>query len=374
MKKKIFYNFYKDVSLFFILCSLTLTLIVWILQAVNFLDIVSEDGHSLLTYFKFSALNIPKILSKLMLLTYFLSLFYVLGSYEEKNQLIIYWTNGISKFHFMKNILTFSIVFFIFYLFLSFLIVPYTQDKARSFIRSSNLDFFPSLIKPKKFVDTVENLTIFLNEKKNNSLKNIIIKDSNNSNQTQIIISKGGEIIDQNNQTSINLNDGIIINYGKNQNLTSFNFKETNFNLNNFKTKTTTSPKIQEIDSKTLLNCLLHLSFNQNYYGGINKLTCEKSLHKKIIQESYKRIFLPIYIPLLSITVLFIVLKSSNNKNYKRYKLQIFIYGIIIIIMSQISINLISLNFIRNLSTLLFPIITILYLFFLFKLKMKKSS
>ena len=44
--------------------------------------------------------------------------------------------------------------------------VPFTQDKARSFIRTSTLDFFPSLIKPKQFIDTVENLTIFIDEKK----------------------------------------------------------------------------------------------------------------------------------------------------------------------------------------------------------------
>ena len=136
MKKNIFYNFYKDVTLFFILCSLTLTLIIWIFQAVNFLDIVSEDGHSLLTYFKFSILNIPKIFSKLLLLTYFLSLFYILGLYEEKNQLIIFWINGINKGEFINKILKLSILFFLFYLVLSFLVVPFTQDKARSFIRS----------------------------------------------------------------------------------------------------------------------------------------------------------------------------------------------------------------------------------------------
>ena len=65
MKKIIFYKLFIDIFVFFVVCSVTLTLIVWVLQAVNFLDIVSEDGHSLLTYFAFSFLNIPKIFSKL---------------------------------------------------------------------------------------------------------------------------------------------------------------------------------------------------------------------------------------------------------------------------------------------------------------------
>ena len=374
MKKNIFYNLYADVVFFFILCSLTLTLIVWILQAVNFLDIVSEDGHSLLTYFKFSLLNIPKILSKLILLSYFLSLFYILNAYEDKNQLIIFWLNGIKKNHFLKKILKLSIIFFIFYLFLSFIIVPYTQDKARSYIRSSNLDFFPSLIKPKKFIDTVENLTIFLDDKKNNLLNNVLIKDSNDANQSQIIISKGGEISELNGEKYLKLKNGIIINYGKNNNLASFNFEETNFNLKKFKTKTTTTPKIQELNSKTLITCLINLHINQNYENNINSLSCEKSILKNIYQEIYKRAYLPFYIPLLSVIVCFIILKSNKNLKYKKFKFQIFIFGMIIIILSQISVNIISLNNLNNIFTLLFPFLLILFLYFLFNRKMKVSS
>ena len=114
MKKTIFNNLHNLIFVFFIFCSFTLTLIVWILQAVNFLDIVSEDGHSLATYFKYSLLNIPKIFNKLLLLSFFLSLFYILNLYEDKNQLVIYWINGINKFEFLKKLI-FLYVFFFFY-------------------------------------------------------------------------------------------------------------------------------------------------------------------------------------------------------------------------------------------------------------------
>lgn len=374
MKKNIFNNLYKDVTYFFILCSLTITLIVWILQAVNFLDIVSEDGHSLFTYFKFSILSIPKILSKLMLLTYFLSLFYILGIYEDKNQLLIFWLNGIKKNLFLKAIMKFSIYFLFFYFFLSFLIVPYTQDKARSYIRSSNLDFFPSLIKPKKFIDTVSNLTIFLDEKNENSLKNVLIKDASKPEQTQIIISKGGAISDLDNFKVLKLKNGIIINYRNQQKLTSFNFEETNFNLKDFKTKTTTAPKIQEISSRTLLVCLINLSIFNTEELVIKNLNCEKSILKKVIQEIYKRTFMPMYIPLLSIIVVFLVLKSKNNSDFNKFKSKIFILGILIIILSQISVNLINTNLINILVTLSLPLIMIIFFYNLFLKKMRLSS
>ena len=86
MKKKIFKKLYTEIFVFFLLTLFTLSAIIWILQAVNFLDIVSEDGHSIATYFKYSSLNIPKIISKTFLLSFFLELFYILTVYEENNK------------------------------------------------------------------------------------------------------------------------------------------------------------------------------------------------------------------------------------------------------------------------------------------------
>ena len=371
MKKTIFNNLFYEVTLFFFICSLTLTLIVWIIQAVNFIDIISEDGHSIATYFSYAILNIPKIYSKLLLLSFFLSIYYILGVYENKNQLIIFWINGITKVEFLNKLIFLSLIFAIFSLILSYLVVPFTQDKARSFIRDSNLDFFPSLIKPKKFIDTVENLTIFLDEKKNDSMKKILIKDSSIVGGSQLIISKSGKIIGNENTKYLRLNDGIIINYGESKKLTSFNFEQSNFNLNKYKTKTTITPKIQETKSGTIIKCLRNLKSDMNKKTLVEKLNCEKSFIKNLTQEIYKRTVLPFYVPILCIIASLVVLKSSNSDRFKNFKLKIFFSGIIIIIFSQISINTVSISIPTAIITLCVPFIllSISYLFFLNKNK-----
>ena len=371
MKKTIFNNLFNEVILFFFICSLTLTLIVWIIQAVNFIDIISEDGHSIITYFSYAILNIPKIYSKLLLLSFFLSIYYILVIYEDKNQLIIFWINGITKIEFLNKLIFLSLFFAIFSLMLSYLVVPFTQDKARSFIRDSNLDFFPSLIKPKKFIDTVENLTIFLDEKKNDSMKKILIKDSSIGGGSQLIISKSGKIIGNEKNKYLSLNDGIIINYGESKKLTSFNFEQSNFNLSQYKTKTTITPKIQETKSGTIIKCLRNLKSDMNKKILIDKLNCEKSFIKNLTQEIYKRTVLPIYIPILCIIASLVVLKSSNSDRFKNFKLKIFFSGIIIIIFSQISINTVSISIPTAIITLCVPFIllSISYLFFLNKNK-----
>ena len=112
MKKLIFQKLFKDIFIFFIVLSLSLTIIVWVIQAVNFLDYVSEDGHGFKVYFSYTLLNFPKIYSRLFLITLFISIIYIIIRYEENNELILFWTVGISKKQFTKNVLKFSMFFF----------------------------------------------------------------------------------------------------------------------------------------------------------------------------------------------------------------------------------------------------------------------
>ena len=96
-EKIVFRKFLLDNTYFFLLCSLSLSLIVWVIQAVNFLDFISEDGHSFDIYFYFTILNFPKIFKNILPFIFFMSLFYTISKYEDNNELKIFWINGINK-------------------------------------------------------------------------------------------------------------------------------------------------------------------------------------------------------------------------------------------------------------------------------------
>ena len=169
MKKILFQKFIKDTLKLFITIAFVLGLIVWVIQAVNFLDFVTEDGHSLYVYFSYSALNFPKIIHRILPFVFFISLFYQILKYESKNELLIFWTNGVKKIQFINVVIFYSLLVTIFQVFLGSFISPYSQNEARTFIRTSNVDFFPALIKEGKFIDTVSGLTIFIDRKRHTS-------------------------------------------------------------------------------------------------------------------------------------------------------------------------------------------------------------
>ena len=66
MNKTIYkYLFYEFVR-YFAATLFALAAIVWTVQAVNFLDLITEDGHAFTIYFLYSLLTLSKVLTKLI--------------------------------------------------------------------------------------------------------------------------------------------------------------------------------------------------------------------------------------------------------------------------------------------------------------------
>ena len=375
MKKIIFNKLQKEIFLFFLISSIALTLIIWVIQAVNYLDIVTEDGHSFKVYFLFTLLSLPKIFSQSLPFVFFLSVFYIVSDYEDKNQLLIYWSYGVNKLQVINQIIQLSLIFVIFQIIFSTIAVPYTQDKSRSYIRSSNLDFFPNLIKPKKFIDTVKGLTIFIDEKnEDGSFSKILLKDETNTNNIQIIIAEKGNIILKDNKKTLLLNNGEILKVNKNNKTTSFNFRTTQFNLENYSSKTTKTPKVQEIATIDLIKCFDFLKKNLNTSVVIRSLNCNSNFLKNIYQELFKRMYLPVYIALIGLIDSLILLKSKNTQGYFSFKIKIFLTGIFFIILSDILLNYTGNKIINNLIYIVIPVFSFLIIYQILFLKLRKKK
>ena len=219
MNKLIYRKLSLDILSFFIVASLSITLIVWVIQAVNFLDIVSEDGHSLKVYFSYTILNLPKTFSRILIFTFFISAFYIINKYEENNEILVFWTNGIKKISFINFLFRFSFFFVILQLILNILIVPYTQNLSRTYLKNSNIDFLPTLISEKKFINVFKSLTIFIEKyNQNGNIEKIFINEKISNDSSKIIIAEKAKIIKLNEKYKIKLFNGGMANINSKKN------------------------------------------------------------------------------------------------------------------------------------------------------------
>ena len=373
MKKIIFRKLTQDCMKFFLLVLFTISIIIWVLQAVNYLDFVTEDGHGFLVYFNYTLLSFPKIVGRIFPFAIFLSFAYVLLKYENTNELVIFWNFGIKKIRFINFLIKFSFLFVLINLLINTFITPYTQDKARSYIRASDLDFFENILKPKTFVDTIEGLTIYFDEiDKNGELKNIYL-NNNVEKKSQITFAKTGNIENHGNKKVLVLKEGRTINE-IGENISEFEFTRSDFNISRFSTKTTVTKKIQETATRDLIECLIIFHKTPNKINlSLNFLTknCGLENIKNIHQELYSRLIKPFYITLLVAISLLLILKSKNDYSFKVNKLKIYSLGFVAIIYLEISSKFINTNLIQNLFLIILPIffLFIMYIFFLKILK-----
>ena len=113
MKKILFRKILFDYMSFFLIALVSTSIIVWVFQAVNFLDIMIEDGRDYLIYINYSLLNFPKTFSKLFPFILFFSIYYVTTKIELNNELIILWNFGINKIQLINFIFKVSLILLI---------------------------------------------------------------------------------------------------------------------------------------------------------------------------------------------------------------------------------------------------------------------
>ena len=374
MKKILFRKILFDCLKFFIVTMIGTSVIVWVFQAVNYLDIMVEDGRNYQVYFKYTMLSLPKIISKIFPFAIFISFFYIISKYENNNELIIFWTHGITKLQVINFFLKASLALLLFHIiFISFL-VPFTQDKARSIIRESNINFFDSLLTPKTFNDVIKGVTIYTDEKRaDGSLKNIFIKKTNNGSEFEITFSQTGEIKNLNNNQILVLYDGQNIK-GNKTNLDSFSFSKSDFNLSNLETNATTYKKTQENSTFELINCYLALEDRKK--KKINKFNvenCSSDNLSNIFGELYKRFIIPLYIPILILVSLILILISKEKSNYIKLKLLIFLFGLFIIIFSETTLRFVEDNLLDNIKLILLPFLSTIFFYSAISFKLKWS-
>ena len=376
MKKIIFKKLLSDCLIFFLVSLVGISSIIWVFQAVNFLDIMIEDGRNYYVYLQYTLFSFPKIISKVLPFCIFFSFSYVFIKYEMKNELMIYWNYGIEKISLINFFILISAILFLIQITLMALMVPKSEEIARSLLRTSDIDYFEGLIKPRKFNDNIKGLTIFAEDKNSKGeFINIYIKKKTSQNQFQITFAKKGIFEKKGENKILVLYEGQNLTTNNNK-ITNFSFSKSDFPLKNFKTNTTTYIKTQEISTINIFKCMYSLYYskinpNKNFNTTIEN--CNMKNLKNIFKEIYKRIFIPLYIPILMLIPLLVTTSSKENINYSKLKFMVFLLGLFFIIFSETTIRLISKVIYTNYFIISIPIIVlfILYLSFYKKFNIK---
>ncbi len=184
----------KEITSSFLLILIILTSIAWLTQALRHLDLFTSENIYLADYLYYIILLLPKISNITLPISLFISIMYSLNRMRGDSELLIFWSSGQSNRNFLLSpILIIASVIFIIQLILTIIIIPSTSLEIRnkiSEIRSGGIEY--GVLKEKKFINPVKNLTIFIQDIDNENFAGLMIQDEKNSLKPITYIAENG--------------------------------------------------------------------------------------------------------------------------------------------------------------------------------------
>ena len=355
MKKTIYKYFFYEFVIYFTVTLFALAAVVWTIQAVNYLDLVTEDGHAFTTYFYYSLLTLSKVLTKLIPFCFLTAIILTIIKFERDNELIVLWTSGLNKIHVVNLIFRISVLVMLLQLLLTNIFNPTLLNFSRTLLKNSQLQFIPSLLKEKQFNDAVEGLTIFIEKKDENQIyKNIFIRDDGKilskiaGSSSSTIFAKSGHM--SKDGKNLILYNGNIQKLNEDGDVNIIQFQKTTLNLSGISTKSISEPKMQETPTMQILRCL-----TQNNTARHNCDDSKKSMMDTKI-EINKRFGMPIYIPLISLISCFLLTSRKDKKMFYLNKYIYFFIGVLILILAEIIVRYSGISWNHTIIYYLLPI------------------
>jgi len=341
-KHKLKYYFLQEIfkSYFFILT--VLSLLMWITQSARFLYLVTESGLLIKTYAEYIFYLLPKFISQMMLISLLISLFLVIIKFQNNKEIEIYLLSGISKIELSKLIIKFS--FFITFIALIFYIyiTPVSSKQSRIILANSEFSIVNSLVKKNNFNSPLKDLTVFVRKNDNQGILEKIFIFEN----SKTIIAEKGKILSIQNKNFLELEKGTIQEKNSNNDISTIYFEKTLFDFTKYQTNTITMPKIQEKEFFLILS------------------EYKKNKDQQTLYEIHKRIFKPLFMPIIAIMCCFIFYNNNEKINLNKIKITVFFLTTLTIIFIEILLNLSSVVTYFRYLMYIFPILGTLLFFF----------
>jgi lipopolysaccharide export LptBFGC system permease protein LptF len=358
-QNKIFYNYFVEIIKTFLLILFGLSLIALTVRAVNFLDLIVENGYPTSIYFLYSFLNLFGLAPKFIPLSFLIAIFLFIYKHLENSEFLILWTSGVKKIKLVNLFFISSLFVLIFYLIFSIFLTPAMMNKSRQLLAKDEFNSILPTLKTNEFSNSFKNLIFFVEKKFENKIENIFVQDNGNylrkftpdvsNDKVTNIIAKSGIV----KKKELFLVDGQIISFNKTNNKNNIiKFDQISINLTDINTTQIKQPKIQETSTHVLLGCVVKSNFNNKF--------CNNESKKEIVPNLNRRLSLPLYIPVIALLCSLLILKSKKKYFNKSY---IFFYSFSLLVMIELSIKYTGINYLTQIIFIFLPFILIAFLY-----------
>jgi lipopolysaccharide export system permease protein len=195
----------------FALIAVSLTLLIWVTQALREIDLMTNQGQAILVFIGMTSLLMPVLVLLIAPIALMIAVTYTLNKLNADSEMIVMSSAGISPWRlFVPFLLAALVVSFLVGLIGAYL-GPKGLRELRTWAAQLRADLVTTIVKPGRFTTIERGLTFHIRERlPNGQLLGILIDDARDPKQRSTFLAERGEILETQSGTFLVLEAGSV--------------------------------------------------------------------------------------------------------------------------------------------------------------------
>jgi lipopolysaccharide export system permease protein len=307
----------------FVLILVSLTAVIWMTQALRDIDLVTNQGQTVLVFVGLTGLIIPLLVLVIAPIALVIAVAYTINKLNTDSEIVVMNAAGMAPWRMFRPFLAVGVVVALLVAALAAYVAPKGLRELRDWATKVRTDVVANIVQPGRFITIEPGLTFHLRERRpNGQLVGIFMDDRRDPKEHATFLAEYGEIVESNNSNFMLLYNGSMqrLETGK-LDPTIVLFDRHAFDLSRFGTGAPLQATVYGARER-LLNELLNPDPDDRLV---------KTQPGQLHAELHDRLTAPLY-PLVFVTIAFAILGAPRTSRQSRaFSLALTIIGITVL-------------------------------------------
>jgi lipopolysaccharide export system permease protein len=195
----------------FLLVLITLTTVVWLTHALREIDLMTNQGQTILVFLGITSLLIPILMLVIAPIAFVVAVSYALNKLSSDSEFIVMNAAGMSPWRTFRPFVAVALLVALLVGFISAYLSPMLQRQLRDSMTRVKADLLTTIVQPGRFTTFEHGLTFHIRERRvNGQLLGIFIDDQRDPAVRSTFLADAGEIVKNSKGTFLILENGSV--------------------------------------------------------------------------------------------------------------------------------------------------------------------
>ena len=195
----------------FLVVLVSLTLLIWVTQALRDVDIMTNQGQTVLVFVGITGLIIPLLVLVIAPIALLIAVAHTLNKMSTDSEIIVMNAAGMSPWLLVRAFMNVAIVVAILVTSISAYFAPKGLRMLRDWLTEVQANVVSTIVQPGRFTSLQSGVTIRIRERRpNGQLVGIMLDDRRNVKERLTVLAETGDLIDNANGTFLVLQNGVV--------------------------------------------------------------------------------------------------------------------------------------------------------------------